>query len=182
MAIEINHDLIKQWEPKIQSLLSNTFVRGLDREDLEQELRIAIIKAARGFNEDKGVLFHTYLHTSMVNTLRTLISRAQRTIVADSLDKIEMEQAENQVPKVPKSLQANLPDMESSWLDPYGFNELERQFVLLRIEGLTMEEITNTLDESAYKLRTSIQHKIREVNDALEETEEGRLLSNIPFN
>ena len=182
MAIEINNDLIKQWEPKIQSLLSNTFVMGLDREDLEQELRIAIIKAARGFNEDKGVLFHTYLHTSMVNTLRTLISRAQRTIVADSLDKIEMEQAENQIPKVTKSLQATLPDMESSWLDPYGFDELERQFVLLRIEGLTMEEITNTLNESAYKLRTSIQHKIREVNDALEETEEGRLLSNIPFN
>ena len=71
MTIEINDDLIKQWEPKIHRLLQNTFVIGMDHADLEQELRIAIIKAAKGFNEDKGVLFHTYLHTAMVNTLRT---------------------------------------------------------------------------------------------------------------
>ena len=73
----IENDLIVQWEPKIHKLLQNTFVIGMDQADLEQELRIAIIKAARGFNEDKGVLFHTYLHTAMVNTLRTLISKAQ---------------------------------------------------------------------------------------------------------
>ena len=58
MTMEINDDLIKQWEPKIHRLLQNTFVIGMDHGDLEQELRIAIIKAARGFNEDKGVLFH----------------------------------------------------------------------------------------------------------------------------
>ena len=34
--IEINDDLIKQWEPKIQKLLANTYVYGLDKEDLEQ--------------------------------------------------------------------------------------------------------------------------------------------------
>ena len=88
MTIEINDDLIKQWEPKIHRLLQNTFVIGMDHGDLEQELRIAIIKAARGFNEDKGVLFHTYLHTAIVNTLRTLISKAQRQVISDSLDQI----------------------------------------------------------------------------------------------
>ena len=177
MAIEINDSLIQQWEPKIQSLLANTYVRGLDKEDLEQELRIAIIKAARGFNEDKGVLFHTYLHTAMINTLRTLISRAQRTIVADSLDKMELEQQEHQTPRVPKTLQVTMADGESAWLDSYNFNPDELAFVKLRIEGLTMEEITTALDESAYKLRNSMQHKIREVNNAFEETEEGWLLS-----
>ena len=60
MSIEINDDLIKQWEPKIQKLLANTYVYGLDKEDLEQELRIAIVKAAKGFNADRGVIFHTY--------------------------------------------------------------------------------------------------------------------------
>ena len=60
--MEINDDLIKQWEPKINKMLQNTFVIGLDRGDIAQELRIAIVKAAQGYNEDKGVLFHTYLH------------------------------------------------------------------------------------------------------------------------
>jgi len=55
MPIEINDELISQWEPKIQKLLENTFVLGLDKHDLEQELRIAIVKAAKGFNEDRGV-------------------------------------------------------------------------------------------------------------------------------
>ena len=71
--MEINDELIKQWEPKINKMLQNTFVIGLDRDDIAQELRIAIVKAAQGYNEDKGVLFHTYLHTAMVNTIRTLI-------------------------------------------------------------------------------------------------------------
>ena len=176
MAIEINDSLIQQWEPKIQSLLANTYVRGLDKEDLEQELRIAIIKAARGFNEDRGVLFHTYLHTAMVNTLRTLISRAQRTIVAESLDKMELDQSENQVPRTPTALQSRMPEVESMWLDSYDFSDAERKFVTLRIEGLTMEEITGELEESAYKLRNSVQVKIREVNDALAETNERRFL------
>ena len=88
MPIEINEDLIKQWEPKIHRMLATTSVRGYSREDLEQELRISILKAAKGFNEDKGVIFHTYLHTAMVNTLRTLIAKAQRQVVTQSIDRI----------------------------------------------------------------------------------------------
>ena len=76
--MDINNELILKWEPKIQKLLADTFVVGMDRDDIAQELRIAIIKAAQGFDEDRGVIFHTYLHTAMVNTIRTLISRGQR--------------------------------------------------------------------------------------------------------
>ena len=76
--IEINDDLIRQWEPKIQKMVSNSFVIGLDREDIAQELRISLLKAAKAYDESRGVIFHTYLHTSLVNTIRTLISKAQR--------------------------------------------------------------------------------------------------------
>ena len=61
MAIEINDDLIKQWEPKIHNILADTQVRGYSKEDLEQELRISIIKAAKGFNEDRGAVSYTHL-------------------------------------------------------------------------------------------------------------------------
>ena len=44
--MEINDDLIIQWEPKIQKMVSNSFVVGMDKDDLAQELRIALVKAA----------------------------------------------------------------------------------------------------------------------------------------
>ena len=58
--MNIDDELIQQWEPKVQRFLSTTYVVGWDREDLAQELRIAIVKAAQGFQEDRGVLFHTF--------------------------------------------------------------------------------------------------------------------------
>ena len=167
MTIEINDDLIKQWEPKIHRLLQNTFVIGMDHGDLEQELRIAIIKAARGFNEDKGVLFHTYLHTAMVNTLRTLISKAQRQVISDSLDQIT--DAEVIPTKILNLLQA-ADDKErfeiADVLNQYDLTLKEQRFVFLRLEGLTMEEISHELEDSAYRIRQSLQNKIGG-NDAL---------------
>ena len=76
--MEITDELITQWEPKIQRFLKTSFVLGMDREDLGQELRISIVKAAEGFDESRGISFHTYLHTTMINTLRTLISKARK--------------------------------------------------------------------------------------------------------
>ena len=69
--MEINDDLVTQWNPKIQKMVSNSFILGLDREDVAQELRISLIKAAKAFDENRGIVFHTYLHTSLVNTIRT---------------------------------------------------------------------------------------------------------------
>ena len=40
---------------------------------------------------------------------------------------------------------------------------LERQFIDLRLEGLTMEEITEDLDESAYKIRQVVRLKLQGV-------------------
>ena len=48
--MEINDQLLEQWEAKVQRLLQNTYVLGMDREDIAQELRIAIIKAATNFD------------------------------------------------------------------------------------------------------------------------------------
>ena len=47
--MNIDEELMNQWEPKVQKIASNTFVVGLDRDDIAQELRIALIKAAQGF-------------------------------------------------------------------------------------------------------------------------------------
>ena len=75
--MEINDDLIIQWEPKVQKMASSASIVGMDRDDVAQELRLVIYKAAKKFDPGKNVSFHTYLHTSMVNTIRTLITKAQ---------------------------------------------------------------------------------------------------------
>ena len=169
--MNIDDDLIQQWEPKVQKMVSNTYVAGWDREDLAQELRIAIVKAALGFQEDKGVLFHTYLHTAMVNTIRTLISKAQHTIQSDSLDIVyEGVGEEHQIPlRILKALlqdEEGLENVEAvEVLGRYDLTPKELLFIELRLEVLTMEEITEDLEESSYKIRTIVRDKLRGLFD-----------------
>lgn len=162
--MEINDDLIKQWEPKIVRMLSNTFVIGMDWDDLAQELRIAIMKAAHGFDEDRGVIFHTYLHTSMVNTLRTLISKAQRHQTPLSLDAAYYDNEQPLLDQLADSLSVGI-DMDNDLelrelLDSLNLSVEERRYILLRIEGLTMEEITEDLKSSAYKIKDTLKLRL----------------------
>tara|TARA_R100000789_G_C2987943_1_gene145288 strand:- start:405 stop:926 length:522 start_codon:yes stop_codon:yes gene_type:complete len=168
MSIEINDDLIKQWEPKIQSLLANTYIYGWDKEDLEQELRIAILKAAKGFNADKGVIFHTYLHTAMVNVLRTLIAKAQKRLVTESLDAVNIE-TEMLPSKIVQALadKTNLEEevIFTAMLENVDLTSLEVRFIKLRLEGLTMDEISKEIKDSAYRIRQSLQTRFKGILD-----------------
>ena len=163
--MEINDNIIEQWEPKIQKFLNTSYVKGMEREDLAQELRIAIVKAARGFDETRNVSFHTYLHTTLVNTLRTLIAKSQK----NSLEVISLDsQLEKEV--VPTYISSALEDTPAEeiqasleltdLLESWGLTPEELKFIELRTEGWTMEQITKAINVSAYKLRTSIQVKM----------------------
>jgi len=166
--MEINNELVAQWEPKIQKMSSNSYVVGLDKEDLAQELRIALVKAARAYDDSKGAIFHTYLHTSLVNTIRTLITKAQRKPIARSID-VTFE-GNNTVPKEiaaamvePKNY---TEEVEADiWIHAQGLSDKEKLFLELKLEGLTMEEITEDLGESAYKVRQSLRDKLHELKD-----------------
>ena len=176
--IDVNDELLIQWEPKIHKMLQTTFIIGMDREDIEQELRIAILKAADHFDTSKGVSFHTYLHTVMINTIRTLISKAQKTkglAEALSIDGTFNSYDENPRGFISNALAKSLEDSKSSEftedieiMDILERSELsvkEQEFLELRLDGLTMEQISNHVDDSAYKLRASIQKKVQKVMD-----------------
>ena len=65
--MDVDDELLQQWEAKVQKFLQNTFVIGMDREDIAQELRIAIVKAANHFDETKGVYFILiYIHLWLI--------------------------------------------------------------------------------------------------------------------
>ena len=50
--MEINDDLIRQWEPKVQKMASKTSIVGMEQEDIAQELRLVICKAAKKYSPD----------------------------------------------------------------------------------------------------------------------------------
>ena len=150
--MEIDNDLVIKWEPKIQKLLTKTFIVGMDRDDIAQELRIAIIKAAQGFQEDKGVIFHTYLHTSMVNTIRTLISKGQRIRIEPSLEtSLSLEIVPSDLLKAMEDSSNTFENVEfDELIDKLDLTEIEKRFIILRVEGMTMDEISEDLKTSAY--------------------------------
>ena len=166
----IDNNLIKQWEPKINRMLQTTSIRGMEREDIAQELRISILKAAKGFDPERKVSFHTYLHTTMVNTIRTLITKAQRRPQPQSLDAYlvyenrEYDGFHSNSGKTAKALSVDI-DMDTaimigSTLQRLDLSNVEQSFLQLRIDNLTMDEISNTLQESAYKIRNRIKQKL----------------------
>jgi RNA polymerase sigma factor (sigma-70 family) len=179
-SIEINDDLIVKWEPKVQKLASSVFVLDMDRDDIAQELRIAILKAAKGFNPDVGTTFHTYLHTTMMNTLRTLIVRAQRKHVDTQSIEDMLEVGIDDVPS--NKIQQALGTMDDTFDDvemmeliqDSNLTKKEEHFVVLRLEGLTMEEITEDLHESAYTIRAALREKVNALFEGEDSYEYGK--------
>ena len=172
LDVDINDELLEKWEPKVQKFLQTTFVTGMDREDIAQELRIAIIKAADHYDDSKGVIFHTYLHTVMVNTLRTLISKAQKTKNVNITYSIDgMDVNDNPQGFLPNEIANSLADESAvefvnkielmDIITRSGLTQQELNFLELRLEGMTMEFISERLEDSAYKVRNAIQKKIQ---------------------
>ena len=99
----------------------------MEREDIAQELRIAILKAAKGFDPERKVSFHTYLHTTMVNTIRTLISKGQRIRIEPSLEtSLSLE-------VVPSTLLKALEDPQNTF-EKIEFDELIEKLNLTDVE------------------------------------------------
>ena len=186
--MKINDELILKWEPKIQKLATSTFIIGMDKDDIAQELRIAILKAAKAYDSNRGIIFHTYLHTTMINTIRTLMNKAQEEYTTVFLVKQANEKLEEELKKrrdkvflesidmtfdeedfIPWEITEALQDPIDyykdsefdSWLASKNLNLNERLFITLKLEGLTMEEITEDLGESAYKIRQSLRKKFK---------------------
>jgi len=159
----INDELVIQWEPKIQKMVSNVFVLGMDRDDIAQELRIALIKAARGFDENRGVIFHTYLHTTLVNTIRSLITRVSKHSNVRSLDATYKDTNLTAL-DILEALKDPSNDIEDIDIYEYIYSanltDSEQVFLKLRYDGLTMEEISEDLGESSYKIRQTLREKI----------------------
>ena len=54
----------------------------------------------------------------------------------------------------------------SSLVESYKLTDSEKRFLKLRVEGLTMEEISNIIGESAYRIRQGLQNKLGDLHHA----------------
>ena len=162
---QTEEELLAQWEPKVNSMLRTVSVIGLDREDIAQELRIAIVKSARRYNsEGTKAIFHTYLHVSMLNVIRSLIAKAQRRVVTTSLDKM----AQSSVGSHNDPLTISDPKQGEffeavdimSFLENSQLTESEMSFIKLRTQKYRLKDITVLLDSNAIKIREDIKKKL----------------------
>jgi DNA-directed RNA polymerase specialized sigma24 family protein len=69
---------IEQWTPQMYHLINLYPVYGMDREDLEQELRLVIMRCLHGYKGGSPASFQTYLYKGMLNKLMTLRTKESR--------------------------------------------------------------------------------------------------------
>jgi len=159
VSMQINDDLIKQWEPQVHKVARNVSVIGMDYEDIVQELRIGVMKAAKGYREDSGVIFHTYLYKTLMNTASTLITKASKhyrampTVdITDDIDFILKDNSDH-------TLDIETVDM----LTNLQLSCMEKEFIRLRMQGYSMKELGEYLDiKGVYRLNKQIKQKVRE--------------------
>ena len=178
--MKIDNDLILQWEPKINKMLSNIYIYGDDIEDLAQELRMIGLKAAKLYKPNRNAIFHTYLHTAMVNRLKTLWMQASKKIQGYSLD-LETSEDENsyKLSDFVKQLDDNLDEVEFvDYLESLKLDKGEKEFLLKKFQNHTMKDIEEKLKSisdtkivngqevvvnySIYKVKKSLRNKLNE--------------------
>ena len=150
--MKIDDALIKQWEPKITRMISTYKINGLHRDDLAQELRICILKAAKRYDPERQVTFHTYLHTTMVNTIRTLAAKSKRNLnnEASYLGQVFVNDYLNDDFPAQNLSQEMFLNEPKDWLaivevrdllDSLNFTKPELAFLSLRQSGHSLKEI-----------------------------------------
>ncbi len=164
---QTEEELLAQWEPKVNSMLRTVSITGLDREDIAQELRIAIIKSARRYHpENTTAKFHTYLHISMLNVIRSLIAKAQRRVVTTSLDKQKYDTSSQYSSNDPLNLADPSQDELFEAVDLMSVLENsnltldEMTFIALRTQKYRLKDISVLLNSNSVKLRENIKKKL----------------------
>ena len=166
--MEINNELIEKWEPKIYRILKNAYIEGWEKADLVQELRLTIIKAAKKYNPEKNTIFHTYLHTAMINTLRTIHSKSLKRISTISLDKDNtsgVADNDNYTLKDVLTIDDKLLDEVKfqDFLNSLNLDNSETNYLTMKSQNYTMDYIQdNLMDTSVYKVKKSLRKKYKE--------------------
>tara|TARA_R110000850_G_scaffold276127_2_gene417111 strand:+ start:280 stop:783 length:504 start_codon:yes stop_codon:yes gene_type:complete len=155
----INDALIEKWEPQVHKVARTMSVIDMDYDDIVQELRMGVMKAAKGYKEDSGVIFHTYLYKTLMNTASTLITRASKRHKAMPTVPMPDGYDDKVVDEKDGAKDVEILDI----LDQLDLTCMEREFVYLRMDGYTMKELGEKLDvKGVYRLNKQIKQKVKD--------------------
>ena len=163
-------------------MVSNIYIYGYDRDDLAQELRLIVVKAAKIYNPNRNAIFHTYLHTAMANRLKTLWVQASKKLQGQSLDAPTSDSdGENsyKLSDFVKQLDENLDEVDFiDYLESLNLDDGETQFLTDKFTNKTMKSIEKNLKSlsktktvngeetmvnySIYKVKKSLRNKLNE--------------------
>ena len=96
-----------------------------------------VLKAAKLYKPNRNAIFHTYLHTAMVNRLKTLWLQASKKIQSYSLD-LETAEDDNsyRLSDFVKQLDENLDEVEFvDYLDSLKLDKGEKEFLLKKFQN-----------------------------------------------
>jgi len=75
---EFENTQIEQWTPLIYHVINLHPVYGMEREDLEQELKVIIVKCLHGYRLGSNAVFQSYLYKAMLTRLMVIRSKESR--------------------------------------------------------------------------------------------------------
>ena len=127
---ETRDDFIKSNLPLVHSLCKRFIGRGIEYDDLYQAGCVGLIKAADGFDEDRGLCFSTYAVPVILGEVRRMFRDGGAVKVSRSLKELSLKIART------KSTLENKLSREPT------INELSHEL------GVTPEEITEALSSS----------------------------------
>lgn len=148
---------IEQWTPQMHHLINMHPVYGMDREDLEQELRLVIMRCLHGYKGASVASFQTYLYQGMLNKLMTLRTKESRRF-----------QIPDRVMRNGVAISTAYDEVEL--LSGGRYTTRERAIMKAAMRGMTGKDIREALDLSVKefnRIRNKIGSKMITLNPEL---------------
>lgn len=129
----MNDALIEQWTPKVYAMIRDCHINKEDTEDIAQELKLTIVKAANKFDDTLDISFHTYLHVAMLNTIRKYMNEKNKNIKTTGEDIFSSDSSqyltskkEDDILELPKTLTSGELIIIDFLMQGYKKNEIKK--------------------------------------------------------
>lgn len=164
--------LLKENENLIQSIISKYYVKGMEKDDLEQEASIAFLDSIKAFNLDGKTTFTRFASLCIDRRLITLLiaSQRQKNIPLNTsfsldnkisinnednvlfLDLLESKDDTTEEKIIKEERMENLINKTEKVLSKF-----ENSVLKLYLKGLTYEEMSNKLETNIKSIDNAIQ-------------------------
>lgn len=159
-------DFVYYYEDYIDILLSKFFLTKEDKQDLRQDILLALWKNLKSYDSEKA-LFRTWLTRIVRNAVINKIKKSQ---LRKKLNQVDLEEKFS-----PSNINALEEIFEKEWINYVSTLAFERikplfsstavQVFDLALDNMSIEEIAKKLDisrDSAYKMRARVVKKLQD--------------------